>query len=142
MWRKKSVDIAFVNQLVENLEAFKHLKDLKWEKVDEQVQKSILPGSPSEDWIIPPDENETLSLLMQDSEYESLRHNLTKAIPQLKEIARFLQFNEHHDFDWLTFKTTPLMGNDALEDGLVMARRLLMACKKENYIWKNLLNVL
>ena len=139
MWRKKWNDLALIEDFIAHLEKFKLLKEAKWERIDEEVQKSIVPGTPSEDWIIPPDENETLAYLNQDPEYLSLKKKLLKAVPELKKIAQFLQFNTHHDFDWVCFKSNPLMGNDALEDALVISKRLAEACKKKNYLLRNLL---
>lgn len=140
MWHEKSYDQQILTSFIENLTLFHELKETKWEKIEDQVQMAINPGVPGEDWIIPPDEEKTEACLKKDPEYIRLRDALTKAVPELKRIAHFLHFDEHHDLDWVNF-TNPLIGNEALEDGLVMAGRLLKACNNKNYIFQNLVNL-
>lgn len=140
MWHDKMYDREVLSSFIENLTSFLELKETKWEKIEDQVQMAITPGVPGEDWIIPPDEEKTEACLKKDPDYVRLREELTKAVPQLKAIAHFLHFDEHHDFDWVNF-TNPLIGNDALEDGLVMAGRLLKALDNKNYVFQNLVNL-
>lgn len=138
MWRDKMEDIDLIATFIDNLFTFKSLKEVRWERIDEEVQRANKPATPDEDWIIPPDEGETLQVLEKDSDYVRLKEQLSRAVPELKKIARFLHFDQHHDFDWLTF-TTPLVGNDALEDALSMAKNLLKACEKKNYALGNIM---
>lgn len=140
MWRDKSYDQKVLSSFIENLSSFHELKETKWERIEDQVQMAINPGVPGEDWIIPPDEQKTEAVLRQDPDYIRLRKDLNEAVPEIKTIAQFLHFDEHHDFDWVNF-TNPLIGNDALEDGLVMAGRLLKALDQKNYVFQNLVNL-
>lgn len=137
-WRDQSQDIEILNTFLQKLREFQYLKSHRWEKVDEQVQMAIIPGSPSEDWIVPPDENKTLHILQNDQDYVRLRTYLIGIVPKIKECAKFLRIDTHHDFDWVIF-TTPLIGNAALEDAISAAERLLNQCKTSNYLWKNFL---
>lgn len=119
------------------LELFQDLKAKRWEKIDERVQEENALGSPSEDWIVPPDEDLTLAELKKDPDYLRLRKDLTHGTHHLKKIAKFIHFNEHHDFDWVNF-ITPLVGHDALEDAEEMAKRLKSAIEKSSYFMRNL----
>lgn len=140
MWRDKREDLERVERFVEALEAFSKLKLARWERVDESVQMAITPGSPSEDWIIPPDEGLTLEALKKDPDYVRLKKIIQESIPEVKLIAQFLDFDEHHDLDWVTF-TTPLIGNAALEDGLTMSNRLIHAIERKNYHLQNFISL-
>lgn len=140
MWRDKNHDREILTSFIENLTLFHELKETRWEKIEDQVQMSINPGVPGEDWIIPPDERKTEEHLEKDADYNRLRTALTKLVPEVKTIAHFLHFDEHHDLDWVNF-TNPLIGNDALESGLVMANRMLKANENKNYIFQNLVNL-
>jgi hypothetical protein len=136
MWRYKVDDMDLITMFIDDLSLFKNLKDVRWERVDEEVQRANPPATHFEDWITPPDEEESLRKLEKDPDYVRLRGRLARTVPELKKIADFLSFNAHHDFDWVRF-TTPLIGNEALEDGLSMARQLLKACERHNYTWGN-----
>lgn len=132
MWHQKSCDLKVIDGFIRNLAEFQKLKLERWEKIDEEVQMSIKPGTPSEDWIIPPDESKTTAILHNDPDYLRLRKDLTLVIPKVKAIASFLRIDVHHDFDWVNF-STPLIGNAALEDGLAMAGKLRRECEAKNY---------
>ncbi|KAF3361438.1 hypothetical protein PHSC3_002001 [Chlamydiales bacterium STE3] len=138
-WRSKNRDLILIKSFDQNLNEFKRMKLQKWEKIDEQVQKSINPGTPSEDWIIPPDENKTLDMLNQDLDYLRLRKNITEMLPAIKSCAKFLMAEEHHEYDWIKF-TNPLIGNSALDDAITRNQQLLQKAQSINYFWKNLAN--
>ena len=137
MWRQKQKDLELIESFIEDLTLFKELKELRWEKIDEDVQRANCPGIPVEDWIPPPDEEIALVEFQKDPDYVNLRGRLEQDIPKLQAIARYVTFNAHHDFDWIIF-TTPLIGNEALEDGLKIAQKLLRACHKKNYVFASL----
>lgn len=140
-WHCKTDDLKLLSSFNRHLMEFHHFKLERWEKIDEQVQMSIHPGSPSEDWIIPPDEDKTLQILEKDPDYVRLRADLLKELPDVKACAKFLGFNAHHDFDWVKF-TNPLIGNAALEDALTDSKKLLAICKNASYFCKNLLSLI
>jgi len=135
-WRSKNKDLKIISGFLQDLKEFQRLKFDRWEKIDEEVQMSIVPGTPSEDWIIPPDEDNTRKILEKDRDYVKLRKALSDRLPEIKKCAKFLHFDAHHDFDWVTF-TTPLIGNAALEDAISDAEELRACCEKRIYIWKN-----
>ncbi len=137
MWRDKENDLNQIDGFLKVLEEFQKLKKNKWERIDERAQKDNPMGTPGEDWIIPPDENLVAGELERDSTYSHLKERIIAGVANLKEIAHFLHFDEHHDFDWVNF-TSPLIGNEALEDGISMARRLKKACENHNYTFQNL----
>lgn len=137
MWRNKARDLKMIEGFIEHLKEFILLKEERWEKIDDKVQMDNRLGSPSEDWIVPPDENQTLEELKKDPDYLRLRGELTRDIQHLKKIASFVHFNTHHDFDWVNF-ITPLVGNDALEDALKLADKLLHKCNTAGYVILNL----
>lgn len=140
MWRSKWQDLDQINDFIENLITFKNLKEVRWERIDEAVQMANQPASPQEDWIIPPDENKTLKELENDPDYLRLRKRIESGIVKLNEIAKFLSFNDHHEFDWISF-ITPLMGNEALEDGIKVSIRLKDITEKKNYVLQNLIRL-
>lgn len=137
MWRSKVKDLEEIVEFIENLSTFKGLKEMRWERIEEEIQKGNRLASPQEDWIIPPDENEILKELEKDPDYCVLRERILRGCNKLKHIGTFLHCNMHHDFDWIIF-TSPLIGNDALEDALSMAYQLEKACGKKNYFIGNL----
>ncbi len=137
MWRNQSRDLQMIESFQNSLSEFLALKGERWERVDEEVQRSIRPGSPSEDWIVPPDEELTLNTLKKDHDYMRLRSSISHAIPHLKKIASFIHIDLHHDFDWINF-VTPLVGSDALEDALKAGKRLEHACREARYFPLNL----
>lgn len=139
MWRKKSEDLNLTEDFIKQLSLFQSFKTKRWESIDEEVQMSIKPGVPSEDWIIPPDENRTLQILEADPDYINLREAIKKSVNLVKEIASFIGIESHHELDFLTFET-PLMGNSALEDGIKMAKEIHSRVEKTNYFIKNLTN--
>lgn len=136
MWHQKSQDIATVQSFIGALREFHELKEKRWEKIDDRVQEENTLGSPSEDWIVPPDEDLTLEQLKKDPDYNRLRKDLTHGIHHLKKIAKFIHFDMHHDFDWVNFMT-PLVGNDALEDAEHTAERLKTAIGHAPYFARN-----
>lgn len=137
MWHQQSQDLSAVQAFIEALRAFHELKSKRWEKIDDRVQEENTLGSPSEDWIVPPDEDLTLAELKKDPDYIRLRKELTHGVHQMKKIAKFIHFDVHHDFDWVNFMT-PLVGNDALEDAEAMAERLKTAIRQAPYFARNL----
>lgn len=140
MWKNKANDLQLLEGFLSNLKIFQHLKEERWEQVEESVQMSNLPGSPSEDWIIPPDENKIRHVLNQDSDYTELVKNLSIQVNDVKKLAAFIGFNTHHKLDWIRF-SDPLIGNSALEDATKCAQKLIEACKNTSYFWKNLVHL-
>lgn len=134
--RKKSEDLALIRQFVADLEEFSRLKQTRWEMIDEEVQKDIWPGVPSEDWIIPPDEKLAEVIFEKDPDYVRLKTALLRTVPQLRSCAHFLGLDVHHDFDWINFNA-PLIGSAALADALHMAKRLEATCSSSWYCWRN-----
>ena len=129
MWKKKEDDLKLLEAFSSDLRTFQNLKEERWEQIEESVQMSNQPGSPSEDWIIPPDENKVRHVLNQDPDYVELVKNLSIQVNKVKEVAKFIHFNTHHKLDWLRF-SDPLIGNSALEDAVKCVRKLTEACKK------------
>lgn len=140
MWRDKESDLNQIDGFLKVLEEFQKLKRGKWERIDEKSQMDNPPGTPGEDWIIPPDENLVAIELEKDGTYSNLKERIIIGVKRLKEIAEFLNFDEHHDFDFVNF-TSPLIGNEALEGGITVARRLKKACEEHNYIFQNLVSL-
>lgn len=122
--RTQASDLQFIGQFLENLLVFQSLKEQKWAKVEESVQEDILPGSPTEDYIRPPDENHVYHLLKKDPKYVELRAKIEEDLPRIKEIAVRLNYDTHHNFDWLNFNN-PLIGQSALEDAISTVEGLL-----------------
>ncbi len=114
--RNKKKDAEILHDLLDALEKFLKLKLEKWERVEGQVESTNLPGTPTEDWIIPPDEEITSDILMKDPVYRKLRQEIERLKPEAIEIAHFLKIPAR-SLDWLTFMN-PLIGNDALEDSM------------------------
>lgn len=133
----KAKDLAEIKGFLKSLLEFQKLKRERWEKIDGFLQMHNPPGTPGEDWIIPPDEKIVAKELDKDSDYRELKRKILAGIPRLKAIAHFLNFNDHHDFDWIKF-TSPLIGNDAIEGGLRVSYELEAACKEKNYFLQNL----
>ncbi len=117
-------DLKTVADFLETLLLFQSLKEDKWAKIEEQVQEDITPGSPSEDYIRPPDENKVLHLLQKDQEYLNLRNKIEEGLPLIKNISAHVQYDTHHKLDWLHFKN-PLIGQSALEDAITAVEGLL-----------------
>lgn len=140
MWRDKESDLNQIDGFLNVLEEFQKLKKNRWGRIDEKAQMANPPGTPGEDWIIPPDENIVANELEKDGTYANLKERIVTGVEPIKGIAKFLHFDEHHDFDWVNF-TSPLIGNDALEDGISMARRLKKACENHNYTFQNLVSL-
>lgn len=140
MWREKTHDLDEIEKFISSVKEFHELKQKKWEKLDEKLQMENPPGTPGEDWIIPPDEDLVASELEKDPVYTTLKANILESLVHLKEISHFLHFDQHHEFDWVNF-TSPLIGNAALEDGLSMARRLKKECEEHNYTLQNLVGL-
>lgn len=140
MWRDKNQDLNQIDLFIKSLKDFQRFKQEKWERIDDKAQMANPPGTPGEDWIQPPDENGVSHELESDPHYTSLKKEIIQLLPVLKQIAKFLHFDEHHDFDWINFNS-PLIGNDALVDGLDMAKRLKGACENNSYVFQNLVNL-
>lgn len=141
IWRSKDKDLKLLESFYSALKEFQKFKIEKWEMIDEKIQQDINPGTPSEDWIIPPDENQTLEILKKDPDYLRLRRSISEKLPHVKNCTKFLHFNAHHDFDWIKF-TNPLIGNAALEDALSDCERLIQCCKNSSYFSKNFLSMI
>lgn len=108
-------------ELLELLEKFRDLKRKRWEEVEDSVQMSIRPGVPSEDWIIPPDEDKIRDLLIKDPEYVNLRSSIERLIPVVIQRALNQNFDLKHKLDWVRF-TDPLIGASALDDAIDILR--------------------
>lgn len=137
MWREKGEDLKRIERFLDNLKEFQHRKRSTWERIDEETQKNNFPGVPGEDWIIPPDENHVANELELDPDYRRLRNEIGEGIKPIKQIAEFLHFNEHHEFDWINFNS-PLIGNEALEAGITITEKLKRDCEHKNYPFQNL----
>lgn len=137
MWRSKEADMLVVEQFLTDLKRFQYLKSTKWEKIEEVVQMNNPPGSPSEDWIIPPDEQQVAEILVLDQEYRDLKERLLTYKPLVKECAKFLGISTHHKLDWLLFEN-PLIGNAALEDSLDICEAIKERCTESFYFIYNL----
>ncbi len=136
-WHDQNTDLLLLRDLENNLQEFQRLKSHKWEKIVEKVQMENRLGTPSEDWIIPPDENKELELLETDSNYLKLRNEILAKVSIAKRCAEFLDYDTHHKLDWINFDD-PLIGNDALEDGLIEVQSLQEKCKSSWYLGQNL----
>ena len=88
-WHDQDVDLQLLKSLENDLVQFQKQKLKKWERVVEKVQMSNYPGSPSEDWIIPPDENVERDHLEKDPDYVRLRNAIQGEIPLAKKCANF-----------------------------------------------------
>lgn len=117
----KAVD--FARSLLQDLERFQHLKRERWEQIEESIQMSNRPGEPTEDWIIPPDEDVVRHALEEDRDYVLLKASILEKIPLVKKSAKEAGFNTHHELDWIKF-TDPLIGTAALEDAIQCLKRL------------------
>jgi hypothetical protein len=138
--RSKKRDLKLVNEFVEVLERFLKEKTETWEKIDDAMQADIIPGTPSEDWINPPDENITEKILMQDEEYRDLKEKIRRLRPEIQEIAQFLGDGKSNALEWIHF-TNPLIGNAALEDGINYGKMLSPRIQETNYLVKNFANI-
>lgn len=139
MRRTREKDKEILDQFGHALVQFRSKKLHKWEKIDDEVQADNRLGSPSEDWIIPPDEDKTLRFLEKDPEYVNLREKILSLKAEVKKIAIFLGHGKKHTFEWVTF-TNPLIGNSALEDAISSVQVLKRCCDKASYMWLNLTN--
>lgn len=109
--------------LLADLEQFQILKSSRWEQVEDSIQMSNRLGTPTEDWIIPPDEDLVRKVLEEDPEYIKLRESILAKVPQVIEAAKRAGFDTHHELDWLKF-TDPLIGTSAIEDAIDCLRRM------------------
>jgi hypothetical protein len=119
---------ALVERFLNDLLAFRVLREQKWEKVEEDIQKMNRLGSPTEDYIEPPDEEAVLSLLKLDPDYNFLRTSIENTLPEIKKFADEVHFDLRHKLDWLNF-TNPLIGYSALEDAIHSIDSLLSYIK-------------
>lgn len=117
--------LGVTRSLLNDLEQFKRLKKIRWEQVEESVQMSNRLGSPTEDWIAPPDEEAVRKILHGDPEYTALKEAITTKIPLVKQAALAKGLDTHHELDWLKFASDPLLGTAALEDAISCLKRLL-----------------
>jgi ATP-dependent Lon protease len=138
MGRNKKDDTEILSKFLEALEKFHQLKIEKWEKIDDEVQASNLPGTPTEDWINPPDETLTTHKLMKDPTYRTLRKEIEKSKKEALEIAHFFHFSSHQ-LEWLSFKN-PLIGNAALEQAIHSLKLLIEKQKKAFYLLEKIKN--
>ena len=136
-WHDQTRDMRLLQSLENDLGRFQQLKSEKWERVVEKVQMSNHLGSPSEDWIIPPDENIERELLEKDPDYIKLRTAIQTEVSLAKRCAQFLEYNTHYRLDWIKFED-PLIGNDALEDGLSEVKELQERCQTAWYFAQNM----
>ncbi|MFN4174019.1 MAG: hypothetical protein ACK4HV_02815, partial [Parachlamydiaceae bacterium] len=116
-------EIQEIEHFLNDLYTFRTLKENKWEKVQDEVEKSNRLGTPSEDYIEPPDENKVLALLKLDNDYNVLRERIERGTARIKRIADALSFDMEYKLDWLNF-TNPLIGLSALEDAIDQLEKL------------------
>lgn len=138
-WHSKEFDLDSLHQLLHTLQEFQTIKRHRWEHIEDQVQMENNLGSPTEDWIIPPDSEQIIRVLQKDPEYVRLRGDIHKYLPHCKNLVKFLGMDNHHSLDWINFND-PLIGNAALEDGIKGVKALIQKCKSSNYFLKNLKN--
>ena len=136
IFRNKKRDRECLDNLSDALRKFKKLKAEKWERIDEEVQASNLPGTPTEDWIIPPDESITLKLLLQDGVYKKLREEIEVEKEKVFQIAKFFKIPSH-SIEWLSFGN-PLIGNAAIDEALDSLHLLKETQKKAFYFLENI----
>lgn len=113
----RSKNTSPCEELIETLSQFIRLKKDRWEQVEDSIQMTNRLGSPSEDWIIPPDEKNIEALLMKDPDYLNLKTAILKLIPQVTTQAKQAHFDLKHKLEWVKF-TDPLIGGVALNDAL------------------------
>lgn len=117
-------EIQEIEHFLNDLYTFRTLKENKWEKVQDEVEKSNRLGTPSEDYIEPPDENKVLALLKLDNDYLELRSHIEREKPEIQRIADALGFDMEYKIHWLNF-TNPLIGLSALDDAIDRVEGLL-----------------
>lgn len=135
--RSKEHDLKTLEHFNRVLQEFKKEKSEKWEKIDDGVQAKNRPGSPSEDWIIPPDEDETEQILMRDERYKKLKNEIKGLKKQVEEIGVFLGDKSWHTLRWLNFES-PLIGNAALEDCIQYGKKLHHKCLNTPYLFRSI----
>lgn len=136
--RKKEHDLKVLDHFNAVLEEFRREKAERWERIDDAVQAKNRPGTPTEDWIIPPDENEAEQILMQDEQYRKLKGEIKSLKKHVEEVGVFLGDKSWHVLRWLNFEN-PLIGNAALEDCIMYGKRLRRKCLDTNYVVQTLL---
>lgn len=117
-------DIQEIERFLNDIYTFRTLKENKWEKVQDEIDQSNRLGTPSEDYIEPPDENKVLSLLKLDPDYVELRSRIEKEKPEIERLAHSLGFDMEYRLHWLNF-TNPLIGLSALDDAITQVEGLL-----------------
>lgn len=122
-------EIQEIEHFLNDLYTFRTLKENKWEKVQDEVEKSNRLGTPSEDYIEPPDENKVLALLKLDNDYNVLRERIERGTARIKRIADALNFDMEYKLDWLNF-TNPLIGLSALDDAIDQIEKLLRFARR------------
>jgi|GEM_PF-2289209 len=135
--RTKQHDSEVLAELLSCLEKFQRLKLEKWEKVETEVDATNLPGTPTEDWIIPPDNEILANILLKDSTYRKLREEIDRLRPEAIHIAHFLKMSSS-PLEWLTF-INPLIGNDALESAIDHLKQLITKQKGTFYLLQKIL---
>lgn len=124
MDRVHDQDADLVKNLLESLKEFQRLKAERWEAIEGSFQMSNRLGTPSEDWIIPPDEKKVEKILKEDPDYLKLRTKIESSVEGVKEISQKESFNLHHALDWIKF-TDPLLGTSALHDAIQALEELI-----------------
>jgi len=112
-----------VKRLERALTEFQKLKMERWEEIEEKVQAANRLGVPTEDWIVPPDENKVAGELLKDSDYKRLKSEIVQLIPQVQAFASASGLKTSHILHWVNF-TNPLIGNDALGDAIRLLHNL------------------
>jgi hypothetical protein len=141
MWRNKVVDSRLSQKFYDMLVKFKTLKENRWEQMQDLVQMDNRLANHTEDLLPLPDEEKLRYNLSQDPDYLILKKEIEDTLPEVKELAKFLNFNSHHKLDWIQF-TEPLIGTSALEDGIECAKELNEFTRNSSYILKNLSHTL
>lgn len=140
--RVRHKDLALIEELLSLLFSFKENKRDKWDALEEDIQEKNSLGTPTEDWIIPPDPHLVFDKLSSDPAYYEQRKKIEEIVPQVLEIAYFLgNRNALHKLEWLNF-TTPLLGNACIEDGVDALEELKQQVENSSYFWSNIKNLL
>lgn len=105
------------NQLLSDLKRFQNLKKERWDQLEDSIQMANRLGTPSEDWIIPPDEKKVERVLRDDPDYVQLRDSIVKLLPIVIDNSAHQGFDLKHRLDWIKF-TDPLIGTSAIEDAI------------------------
>lgn len=121
---QQTQDQIVAESLLDYLTRFNHLKQERWEQLEDSFQMSNKMGTPTEDWIIPPDEKKIEKILLEDPDYTILREAIEGHLPKVKALAELRNFDTQHKLDWIKF-TDPLIGTVALEEGMKCVSRFI-----------------